>query len=148
MNNLHTVDGVDWVLAGSRMCWAVASTGPDGVRRLHVFPPDTLAWRAAEYGIDPADSHTLLDIVLHERFMTNDEHNEHMPDFVHNTDAARARAAHLARVGVVKQRARVVDPDNLLAAIHDSHAVDPDEHKDRLRQIAALRAQKEAQRRG
>lgn len=49
-------------------CWYVDTERPDGSQRRHVFPKTTLAWRAAEYGIDPADTDTLLDIVLHEGF--------------------------------------------------------------------------------
>lgn len=49
-------------------CWYVDAQRPDGSVRRHVFPKSTLAWRAAEYGIDPADTGTLLDIVLHEHF--------------------------------------------------------------------------------
>ena len=48
--------------------WHVLYEDPDGNTRGHVFPKNTLAWRAAEYGIDPADLDTLLDIVLHEPF--------------------------------------------------------------------------------
>ena len=49
-------------------CWYVDMRRPDGGTRRHVFPQTTLAWRAAEYGIDPNDTETLLDIVLHEHF--------------------------------------------------------------------------------
>jgi hypothetical protein len=34
-----------------------------------VFPKFTLEQRAAEYGFDPADVETLLDVVLHEQFV-------------------------------------------------------------------------------
>jgi len=51
-----------------RALWHVLYEDPDGSTRAHVFPKNTLAWRAAEYGIDPADTATLLDIVLHEPF--------------------------------------------------------------------------------
>ncbi|ARX81516.1 hypothetical protein SMD44_00914 [Streptomyces alboflavus] len=49
-------------------CWAVDMRKPDGGTYRHVFPTDTLAWRAAEYGLDPADTAALLDVVLHEPF--------------------------------------------------------------------------------
>jgi hypothetical protein len=36
------------------------------VRTAYVFPKDTMEWRVAEYGIDPKDTETLLDILLFE----------------------------------------------------------------------------------
>lgn len=36
---------------------------------LHFFAPETLEWRAAEYGIDPADVDTLIDVVMHEQYI-------------------------------------------------------------------------------
>lgn len=50
-------------------CWAVVMTRPDGSKHAYVFPKFTLEQRAAEYGFDPADVETLLDIVLHEQFV-------------------------------------------------------------------------------
>lgn len=49
-------------------CWYVDLQRPDGSLRRNVFPKSTLAWRAAEYGIDPNDTEALLDVVLHEPF--------------------------------------------------------------------------------
>lgn len=37
---------------------------------MHMFPKDALEWRAVEYGVDPADVDALLDIVLHEPYLT------------------------------------------------------------------------------
>lgn len=54
-------------------CWYVDMVKPDGSTHRHVFPQDTLAWRAAEYGIDPADTDQLLDIVLHEPWAPHPE---------------------------------------------------------------------------
>jgi hypothetical protein len=50
-------------------CWAVVMTRPDGTRHAYVFPKFTLEQRAAEYGFDPADIETLLDVVMHEQFV-------------------------------------------------------------------------------
>ncbi|MFJ8995610.1 hypothetical protein ACIRQH_35045 [Streptomyces sp. NPDC102279] len=49
-------------------CWAVDMIKPDGTGHRHIFPKVTLEFRAAEYGIDPTDVDTLLDIVLHEPY--------------------------------------------------------------------------------
>lgn len=49
-------------------CWLVEAFRSDGHTYRHIFPKATLAYRAAEYGIDPADTDQLIDIVLHEPF--------------------------------------------------------------------------------
>lgn len=51
-----------------RDLWHITYQSASGEVRHHVFPKNTLDWRAAEYGIDPGDTATLLDIVLHEPF--------------------------------------------------------------------------------
>lgn len=56
---------------GGRPCWAVHQRRGDGSNHVHVFPPETLAWRAIEYGIDPADTDTLLELILHEPHMAH-----------------------------------------------------------------------------
>ncbi|MFG1709250.1 hypothetical protein ACFLIM_39270 [Nonomuraea sp. M3C6] len=58
---------------GAEPLWGVATVRPDGGRILHTFPHSTLEWRAAEYGIDPADSDTLLDVILHEPYLPNED---------------------------------------------------------------------------
>lgn len=62
----------------------------------HTFPEDTMEWRAAEYGIDPADLDTLLDIVLHEPHLPDDDQPELSLHNAPTIDAARDR--HLARI--------------------------------------------------
>jgi hypothetical protein len=71
----------------------------------HVFPTDTLAWRAHEYGIDPADVDTLLHMVLHERW--TDEADDvdiyaMQPDVAHAHH--RRRLAKAATVATVDHR--------------------------------------------
>lgn len=46
--------------------WEVHVDRGGGIKWAHVFPKNLLDWRAAEYGIDPADVDTLVDIALHE----------------------------------------------------------------------------------
>lgn len=75
----------------------------DGV---HVFPLDTLEWRAAEYNIDPGDVDTLLDIVLMEPYLTPEDWA--LGFRLHDApDVATARQDHLARCARVKLRHRV-----------------------------------------
>lgn len=123
----HRVDSVERIVIGRRDdYWAVAMTASDGTRMMHVFPPETLNWRAAEYGIDPEDSQTLLDVVLHERHMHGHDHRS--PDFLYNCGRDQARRAMHRRVADVKTRVRVVDPDGHLDQIHTSHVHVPDRH--------------------
>lgn len=90
--------------------WRVGGTmeHDDGTstRHVHLFPLDTLEWRAAEYGVDPADTATLLDIVLAEPFLTPDDwaagHQLHDAP-----DIDTARRDHLARCARVKLRHRI-----------------------------------------
>lgn len=66
---------------------------------LHIFPPETLEWRAAEYGIDPSDVDTLLDVVLAEPYDTEPAPLWQAPD------RETARAALLDRVSARKASA-------------------------------------------
>ena len=50
-------------------CWQLMILKPDGYGHGMAFPKATLEYRAGEYGIDPEDTETLLDIVLHEPFL-------------------------------------------------------------------------------
>lgn len=72
----------------------------------HCFPKDTLEWRAAEYGLNPADTTTLLDIVLAEPFLTP---ADHLPgESLHDAPTIEAaRTAHVARCAQAKLRGRV-----------------------------------------
>lgn len=90
--------------------WLVHTTKTytDGVSRpsCHAFPKDTLEWRAAEYGLDPADVETLLDIVLVETYLLPEE----WAVGVRLADAltvAEARDAHLSRIAKAKLRLRI-----------------------------------------
>jgi hypothetical protein len=66
-----------------------------------IMPPDTLAIRAGEYGLDPADTQLLLDVVLHETFISypDDEH----PLWTAPT-IGEARERHLDEVATVRAR--------------------------------------------
>jgi hypothetical protein len=59
VNQLATDDGAEPM-------WGISRVRPDGVPHMHIIPHSTWEWRCAEYGIDPDDMDTLLDIVLHE----------------------------------------------------------------------------------
>lgn len=99
--------------------WRVAMQTPSG-KFLYVFPVSTIDLRAAEYGMDPTDSKTMLDIILHEHYITGHEHTH--PKFVYNTDEKTAREHYLGLIEDVKKNAvQVTDPNNLLEQIHQEH---------------------------
>lgn len=77
---------------------------PDGTLHQHVAPHWIFAQRAAEYGIDPTDMDTLLDVVLHEPFADDDG-----PGLHDDVTVDDARAAHLARVRRCKNTRVTVD---------------------------------------
>lgn len=98
------------VTEGGQQFWSVdgTRTADDGTLQpfRHLFPLDTMEWRAAEYGIDPADTATLLDIVLTEPYLTEEDwtagHQLHDAP-----DIATARHHHLARCTAAKLRHRI-----------------------------------------
>jgi hypothetical protein len=77
--------------------WQVDTQLADGSVHLHAFPLEALEWRAAEYNIPLEDVDQLLDIVLHERLVT-----EGPPTLEEAPDADAARLLHLSRIEAVK----------------------------------------------
>lgn len=96
---------------------------------VHVFPHDTLEWRAAEYGIDPTDTNTLMDIVLAEPYLTPEHYTgtPHLYDGMSTVE--EARTAHLSRCAAVKlahrisTRGKAASP---LQLIRDNHQMHPE----------------------
>lgn len=72
----------------------------------HCFPKDIFEWRAAEYGIDPTDMDTLIDIVLAEPFLDD---NDYAPgESLHDApDITVARERHKSRCAAGKLRGRI-----------------------------------------
>jgi hypothetical protein len=100
----------DVALEDSHDRWriAITITADDGTttRLLHLLPIDTMEWRAAEYGIDPGDTATLLDIVLAEPHLTPADWSSGTK--LHDApDIATARRDHIARCAAVKLRHRL-----------------------------------------
>lgn len=126
--------------------WHVAQTHTldDGTasQHLHVFPVDTLEWRAAEYGIDPKDTATLLDIVLAEPHLTEQDwstgHRLHSAP-----DIDTARRDHLARVAAVKLRHRISTggTGNPLARIEQESPLHPEVIAVKAEHVAQARRQ-------
>ncbi|MFB9687715.1 hypothetical protein [Amycolatopsis plumensis] len=98
------------VAEGGQQIWAVdgVRTADDGtvMRFRHFFPLETLEWRAAEYGIEPTDTATLLDIVLAEPYLSEEDWSRGHQ--LHDApDIDTARADHLARCARAKLRHRI-----------------------------------------
>lgn len=71
-----TIQEVTTKQIGDMNCWRVRMLRADGKPHMHTEPKQSLDWRAAEYGIDPADTDTLLEIILHEPFMAMTEETD------------------------------------------------------------------------
>jgi len=130
----HDVSGV------AQQSWIIEYE-EEGTRKAVGFPSALLEWRAAEYGIDPQDPDTLLDIAIHERFFSLDTND---PNFLYNTDEKTARDVHLSRVAEVKRAAVLKDPDGLLEQIKQNHLRrhNTADHKARQAHVAELRHRK------
>ncbi|MGR4847918.1 hypothetical protein [Streptomyces sp. LARHCF252] len=125
MPDTYTIDTVEEYFPNpDTPCWVVRFIKPDGNGHHYVFPQDTLVSRAAEFEIDPTDTDTLLDVVMHEQFINpNDDElatkgmrspalknsgkfraGELVPTNLFNAVSIEdARAAHLARVDYAKK---------------------------------------------
>jgi hypothetical protein len=73
-----------------------------------VMPPDTLAIRAGEYGLDPTDTALLLDVVLHENFITYTETDHPLWNA---PSIALAREEHLDMVATVRAEQAALGAD-------------------------------------
>ena len=111
--------------------WRIGQELDDGsgqVRReLHLIPPRAFVNHPAEYGLDPRDSRTVLDWLLHSRFADHqDPSTEGMSPFCPYRNAPEtAWAAHKASTVDVKTRVSITDPDGLLEQIHQAHDPHP-----------------------
>ncbi|MET8826107.1 hypothetical protein ABZX40_13625 [Streptomyces sp. NPDC004610] len=102
---VRTVESVEEHRHGGADCWHVVTRAADGHGVTHLFPKETLEWRAAEFGIDPDDVDTLLDLVLHEAFI--DDAADGPPVAVMAArSTAEARQAQADRIDAVVKAAR------------------------------------------
>lgn len=104
---IRTVESVKEHRIGDTDCWQVVTraTGDTGIT--HVFPKATLEWRAAEYGIDPDDVDTLLDVVLHEQLLDEATAGAAVRSLASARSTADARQAHVSRLAGVKSGHRI-----------------------------------------
>ncbi|MEV4806749.1 hypothetical protein AB0K18_42715 [Nonomuraea sp. NPDC049421] len=113
---------------GAEPIWGISRVRPDGVAHMHLIPHSTFEWRAAEYGIDPDDIDTMLDIVLHEPWIPNPhdalatlkpgaaevlQETHGLPTcWTPGVPDADRLAAHLARIEAVKTHRVVMVAEN------------------------------------
>lgn len=129
-----------WVIETSRQktigvtpCWEIRMIRADGNPHVLVMPTTALEWRAAEYGIDPTDTDTLLEVLLHEPFMDQAEDEDgQRPGYADGSihlltaeNTTMAREAHLARVKGSRVRIDVRGAAGL-APVRAGHRPDPD----------------------
>lgn len=109
---------------------------PEGYH-VHVFPPDTLEWRAAEYGIDPTDTDALLDIILGEPFAEQDP----VPLLFTADTIEEARAQHTSRCAQAKLAKKISSRgiQNPLEMIRSDFRANPESLKQKRSAVRAAR---------
>jgi hypothetical protein len=138
---MYTVDFAELRASRGVLYWLVHKVAPNGGGHGHAFPPETLAWRAAEYGLDDVDE--ILDIILHEPYLPDEPDRDDAalraglvtstrPDaepitLFNAASTAEALAAHRLRIADVKEtRAHVRPPGkgkDPLDAIRRAHGI-------------------------
>lgn len=137
------------------MTMCIVDVGEDGdsfvVRRSHngdpeiphVFPKDTLEWRAAEYGLDPEDVDALIRIVLYEPLLP--DHNIRNPKHLYNAlSIAEARTAHLAGIDAAHKAHPIEDPGNKLDFVRRNHWMHPEAIQLKRESVAEARRKRPA----
>lgn len=146
VEQIHRSSGPGWMVHST-------ITHDDGAQQphRHIFPADIFEGRAAEYGIDPADMGTLLDVVLWE------PHLHHLADgvdhdhglFIWNAPTIdQGREFHLRRIATVKAMLRhseVPDPNPVLDVLRANHGIDHEIVALKAQHFALSRAQHAAQ---
>jgi hypothetical protein len=95
---------------------------------LHMVHHEAISHRIAEYGFDPNDIDTILNVILYEKHM--DHLHEGHPKFLLNTDTDTAREHHLSQMEELKKKIVYTDPDNHLEKIRQAHDPnDPEHHR-------------------
>ena len=95
----------------------------------HCFPKDIFEWRAAEYGIDPTDMDTLIDIVLSEPFLGDSDYlpGETLydaPDIDTARNAHKSRCARGKLRGRITTRGKIASKDGVLHKVRTESLMD------------------------
>lgn len=122
MADEYVVQEVDEFTTGAGAeFWRVTMRRPDDEIVHHLFPKETLEWRAAEYGLD--DPAEILDVILHSKFAEHDG-----KQFYDAESTTEAKANYLARAERGRRAVHVIGPKgkpNPLAVIVERHGMDP-----------------------
>lgn len=111
--------------------WEIHTQRDDGSKHLILMPKSTLDFRAAEYGIDPTDVDTLLDIIIHERLIPTPEEEDadpklkakKLPRLLQVTNTTDAQKYHLQRIRTARVQYKVKG-NKALDPIRDGHKPD------------------------
>lgn len=110
-------------------CWTVTLLRPDGNCHAYLMPTTILEWRAAEYGVDPADVDALMELILHEPHIpmiddgSGPRYADGGPDLLSAESTSAARDAHAARVKACPVRINVRNA-KALDAVRTGHKPD------------------------
>ncbi|NUW45536.1 hypothetical protein [Nonomuraea rhodomycinica] len=135
------VDAYLWQGDDGTAWWMIHTTNPGGPPYVYALPACTFANLAVEYGLDPDDIDTLLDVAIHQLHIpepgvrrnaeTDPAARKGMlrggrPVTLGNADStSHAREAHLERVAWVKETAvRVTAPTPGRRRVASPHALD------------------------
>jgi hypothetical protein len=152
INTRVTITSVEMNTAARvwRIGQSVDSTYRQADPHLHLFPARAVVEHAAEFGLDPADSRTVLDWQLHIRFLHHPDLQDRLRYCPYRNPPQQAWAVHAQAVADIKTRVSIQDPDGLLERIHlahDPHPVHVLEAMDRVAQTCSHVAHVERQRR-
>ncbi|WP_199546584.1 hypothetical protein [Streptomyces sp. N35] len=106
MPETWTVETVAEKKIGDTPCWQFRLLRPDGRPHIHTIPMAALDRYAAEYDMNPTDTDSLLEILLHEPHMpmtdeadgTPQRYADPGPTLWEAESTRAAREAHLSRV--------------------------------------------------
>jgi hypothetical protein len=119
-------------LDSARPLWRAHFIKPDGSGHTHAIGITAPHWRIVEYDLDPTDTETILDIILHEQFI--------QPPDIHNMTAVEAKKIHLNNILHVKKNMVSIDhKSDHFKPFHVHHGITPEriskfqEHIDAIR---------------
>jgi hypothetical protein len=132
-----SVEDVSSHVGADQPIWLVGVDRGDPLLHAIHFPHEILVQRVADYGVDPTDVDTLLDIALYEQYMVLSPNNS---DFVYHVDEKTARDGHLGRVSDLKKQYVYHDPNNLLDQIKAKHDPKDPRIAERTAKVRDIRA--------
>jgi hypothetical protein len=111
-------------------CWEIVvhehhDDRPDPAVVINVLPYEMPIWRAAEYGIDPGDLNTLVDIMLCERYADPAAMQPHTIPLFNRPTIAEAREEFLALIVATKLKYRISTRNAEMNKIRQSTTVEP-----------------------